>query len=169
MKRKPKTRGRGRPREGRKINVATSFKQAATLTGLSVPTLRNCRDAGCGAFRHGRLYLDELTTWLDRHPEALEASESDPATKEAARLRRINAEIEKTEIWIANAKRTLVTRQWHEQQIREMFSQLRGELEAFPGRVTPRVVGLSPAKIQAVLKEEIAGIVRRMAGVEPRP
>ncbi len=48
--------------------IADSVTQAASIIKCPRSVLTFSKAAGCGAFRNGRVYLDELLLWLEQNP-----------------------------------------------------------------------------------------------------
>lgn len=62
---------KGKPRTPTtaETNVAQSMRQAESLWGISLPTLKIAKAAGCPAFVQSRVYRDDLLTWLEENPD----------------------------------------------------------------------------------------------------
>lgn len=92
MKRSP-----GRPRDASKL-AFNSLKAAAAHIGgeCTVELLKAAKKAGCPAFRNGRIYVAELSAWLEKNkvdPGAVQGKEEWQIQKlqeETRRLRRVN-------------------------------------------------------------------------------
>ena len=83
------------------------MKQASSLWGISIGTLRVAKAAGCPAFVQSKIYRDDLVKWLEENPDAGGAGEG---ITDAAELKRqkTQAEVELLRAKIDREKRVTI-------------------------------------------------------------
>lgn len=64
--------------------LAYNTKQAADILGWPEAFIKQCRKAGCPAFKHSRVYVGELVTWIGNKGEESDIDWSRALKKEQA-------------------------------------------------------------------------------------
>src|ERR1041385_4259854 len=67
--------------------LAYSKKQASELLGWPVAFITQCQKAGCPAFKHSRVYLGELVTWVGNRTGANDNAAEDYKAEHAKFIR----------------------------------------------------------------------------------
>jgi hypothetical protein len=75
------------------LPVVDSLKTASASWGFTVDILKQCKKAGCPAFRHGRIYHKEFIKWFDENRDKIESQ--DP--KREWEIRRLKAQCRQIE------------------------------------------------------------------------
>ena len=107
------------------------------------------------------LLWPEFPVW---YRQQLQANREKPADFEAARARKVAAEAEIAEYELAQLRGTLVPEDALDKVYGERLDMLRAKLQAFPGSVATRLVGLKTLlEVQAVLDRGVRELMTNLA------
>ena len=127
-----------------KPSLYTLSESAASLR-LSVEALHRARDAGCPAFRNGKVDTEMLSIWLVDHPEVLESPEDadEPDDKKPLKEQELQWKIERhkkacraLDLKYESEIGELVPRQQLREALAKAFSPLCVSLEKYLDRPT---------------------------------
>jgi hypothetical protein len=130
-----------------KKHIVESIPAAATLLNVSAEVVKKAKQLGCSAFKPGnRINVEDLRKWIAENAELVKAHGEELSLKdqklneEVRKLKRINDEGDKKLIPISR----------HENEIREMSSEVQKRMYSLPPRA-PELAGLSVPDIEARL------------------
>lgn len=143
-----------------------SAREAAHRLGMTEQAIgqwANQAPAGTYHLKGGKRLLlwPQFPVWYRQH---LQSTRERPADLEAARARKLAAEAEIAEYELAQLRRSLVPEDTLDQVLGERLDTLRAKLQAFPGSVATRLVGLRTlVEVQAVLDDAVRDLMANLA------
>jgi hypothetical protein len=138
--------------------TAQSLPAAAGMTGIPVSKLRQMKNAGCPAFRSGRVYVLELDAWLkensieDAQKPAIPGADSngDPIDKEGWEIERLKAQVQKLRLANQVSTGELVPKA----EIREAMARaLQPMLDVLDKHLEKHLYNLLSDKLRAALTQ----------------
>ena len=142
-----------------------SQQQAAAALGVPIDDIRQAKREGCTAFRSGRVYCEEIRTWLRAKKKQRQKVAEGPSAvtgdlEKELRIEERKVRLERERFELQKAKDLMLPFAQYEFCLQRMCAAILATLNAFPGRVAPLLEGLDYHDRRRKLEEEIQVVKR---------
>lgn len=142
--------------------IMATQKQIAKLFSVDTRTIRNWIDAGMPAGKRGKYDVAKIVAWkIMRDQPASPDAWMEKINEGRARLVNFRADI--VEANARTVKGQLIAREDVERGLVQVSIAIKMALLALPRSIAPRLVGLEPREIEAVLRERVEEIINLFA------
>jgi phage terminase Nu1 subunit (DNA packaging protein) len=148
--------------EGSNPGILATQKQVASVFRVDERTVRNWIEAGMPVKEGGKYDLAEIVAWKSMRdqptsPAALSAK------IEELKLRMAGYKVDLVEAKVNEVKGRYFPREEVERGLVQVSIAIKRALLALPRAIAPRLVGLEPREIEAVLRERVEEIINLFA------
>lgn len=140
--------------------ILATQEQIAKVFRVTVRTVRNWIESGMPVMKTGRYDLAEIVAWKFMRDQAV-LSEGRKSDDWVGLYRECKAKIEEIKLW--TIKGNVIPKQEVEQGLVQVSIAIKRALLALPRAIAPRLVGLEPREIEAVLRERVEEIINLFA------
>lgn len=142
----------------KKSKIALNLSAAAARIGQPVMAAKMAKDAGCEAFKpNGRIDLPQLTAWLDRHPEIIEAVKNLPDAK-AEKALTLRIDRQRAEVAFERELGSLISVADLTPALLSLGKTIAGRLLLIPDRVGAKYAALNDAQ---AIREDLNNEIRK--------
>lgn len=141
-------------------SILATQEHVAKVFRVTVRTVRNWIETGMPVMKSGRYDLAEIVAWKFMRDHAV-LSEGRKDDNWVGLYRECKAKIEEIKLW--TIKGNVIPKQEVEQGLVQVSIAIKRALLALPRAIAPRLVGLEPREIEAVLRERVEEIINLFA------
>lgn len=141
--------------------ILATQDQVAKVFRVTVRTVRYWVQSGMPVMKNGRYDLAEIVAWKFIRDQSLLTEGRKNGDDWVGLYRECKAKIEEIKLW--TIKGNVIPKQEVERGLVQVSIAIKRALLALPRSIAPRLVGLEPREIEAVLRERVEEIINLFA------